>query len=404
MYSLSSQLMNYEWGSPTALPELLARPSDGEPWAELWYGAHPSGPSRILDDGMGRITLGEAIARRPRHILGDMVLARFGPQLPFLLKLIAPDRPLSLQVHPGQDRAREQYAAEDAAGVALDHPERNYRDANHKPEMLYALTEFEALCGFRTARRAAEILEGLQSPVTERIRALLLERPTAVGMRTAFRTLIAPHLAPPPETVTAVANECSARREAGRSPSPRTDAIVERLQEHHPGDPGVLAALLLNPVSLRPGEAMFVPPGDVHAYMSGVGVEIMAASDNVLRAGLTPKHVDVEEMLANVAGTATPPMRIAGENVTAQTQVFYAPVDDFELSITTIDQGERRFEADVLVPGTGPRVLLCLGGDIFAETPYGQKRLRIGEAVFVAADEGALRVGGYGRLAQATVP
>lgn len=404
MYSLSSQLMPYEWGSLTALPELLGRPADGKPWAELWFGAHPSAPSRILDDGMGRITLGEAIARRPRHILGDMVLARFGPQLPFLLKLIAPARPLSLQVHPGQDRAREQFAAEDAAGVAREDPERNYRDPNHKPEMLFALTEFEALCGFRTARRAAEILEGLDFPVTERIRALLLERPTAVGMRTAFRTLIAPHLAPPPEIVTAVADECSARRHAGRSPSPRMDAIVESLQDHHPGDPGVLAALLLNPVSLRPGEAMFVPPGDVHAYMSGVGVEIMAASDNVLRAGLTPKHVDVEEMLANVAGTATPPMRIAGENVTTQTQVFYAPVDDFELSITTIDQGERRFEADVIVPGTGPRVLLCLQGDFLAETSYGQKRLRVGEAVFVAADEGALRVGGYGRLAQATVP
>lgn len=404
MYSLAGQVQHYAWGSPVALPLFLGRPADGKPWAELWLGSHPAAPAVILDTGLTGTALGEAIARQPRQILGEMALARFGPQLPFLLKLIAPDQPLSLQVHPGIERAREQFAAEEAAGVPLDSPVRNYKDPNHKPELLYALTDFEAVCGFRTPRRAAEIVIGLGTAVTDRIAALLLANPTAHGMRAAFNSLIAPHLAPPPDVVAQVAAACVARREAGDSPSPQTDAIVAHLQEHHPGDPGVVAALLLNPVSLRAGEAIYVAPGDVHAYMSGLAVEIMAASDNVLRAGLTVKQVDPDEMLANVSGAAAPPMRIAGERVTPHTEVFYAPVDDFELSVTTLDDHGDPSRPDLVLPGTGPRILLSLGGDIMAATARGQKRLEVGDAVFVAADEGRLHVGGHGLLIQATVP
>lgn len=402
MYSLAGQVQNYAWGSVSVLPEFLGRPGDGRPWAELWLGSHPAAPATVLDAGLIGTSLAETIAKRPKHVLGEMVLARFGPQLPFLLKLIAPSQPLSLQVHPGLERAREQYAAEEAAGIPVDAPSRNYKDPNHKPELLYALRDFEAVCGFRTPRRAAEILEGLGTALTDRLAAHLLANPDAHGMRAAFNSLITPHLAPSADAVGEVAAACAARRADGTGPSPRTDAIVTRLQEHHPGDPGVVAALLLNPVTLRPGEAIYVPPGDVHAYLSGLGVEIMAASDNVLRAGLTVKQVDPDEMLACVSCAAAPPMRIAGERVTPWTEVFYAPVDDFELSVTTLDGDP--FRADVLVPGTGPRILLGLDGDVIAATAYGQRRLRVGDAVFVAADEGRLLVGGHGRVAQATVP
>lgn len=360
MHPLTGQRQSYDWGSPTAIPGLLGTPDDGQPFAELWFGTHPAAPSSIRDDG----TLADAIAADPADALGDVVVARFGPQLPFLLTLIAPARPLSLQVHPALGRAQEQFAAENAAGIPLGDQHRHYRDPNHKPELLYALTDVEAVCGFRTPRRAAEIVSGLGAPVMDRIAALLLETPNAHGMRAAFRSLLAPHYAPPPVVVQEVADACAARLERGDSPSPRMDAIVVRLNRHHPGDPGVLAAMLLNPVSLRPGESIYIPPGDVHAYMSGLGVEVMAASDNVLRAGLTSKAVNVDEMLANVSGAAAPPMRIAGEHITPHTQVFYAPVDDFELSITALplapldDDG-----APVTVPGTGPRIALCISGD-----------------------------------------
>jgi len=400
VHHLTGRRQAYDWGSPTAIPALLGTPADGHPWAEYWLGTHPAAPSTIAGS---TTSLAEAIAADPRANLGDVVLARFGPTLPFLLKLIAPARPLSLQVHPGLERAREQFAAEEAAGIALDSARRNYRDPNHKPELLYALTDFEAVCGFRSPRRAAEIMAGLGTPVTDRIAALLLAKPTANGMRAAFRSLLAEHLAPGPDVVERVARACAARRAGGASPSPRTDAIVERLNRHHPGDPGVLAALLLNPVSLRPGEAIYVPPGDVHAYMSGLGVEIMAASDNVLRAGLTSKQVDVDEMLACISGAAAPPMRIAGEHVSPQTQVFYAPVDDFELSITTLGGDV----AEVWVPGTGPRILLCLEGESSARTDADggeTTTLGPGDAVFVSAGEGRLYVRGRGRLVQATVP
>lgn len=395
MLHLTGRRQAFAWGSPTEIPRLLGVEPDGRPWAEYWLGTHPSAPALIAGT---TTTLAELIAVDPEGSLG-LAFTRFGAQLPFLLKLIAPALPLSLQVHPTLERAREQYAAEDAAGIPLDSPQRSYRDPNHKPELVYALTDFEGVCGFRTPRRAAEIVSGLGTAVTDRIAANLLAHPSANGMRAAFRSLLAPAIAPSRDDVDRVVDACAARLARGESPSPRMDAIVERLGSVHPGDPGVVAVMLLNPVSLRPGEALYIPPGAVHAYMSGLGVEVMAASDNVLRAGLTSKQVNVDEMLACISVAAAPPLRIAGEHVSPHTQVFYAPVEDFELSMTVLGPG-----GPVAVPGTGPRILLCLEGAIEVRTAAAQAHLRPGEAVFVPAAEGRLTASGYGRLAQATVP
>lgn len=401
MWELDGRLQHYAWGSGTALPEFLGRDADGAPWAEVWFGAHPLGPASLRDDAT---TLDAAVAADPHRMLGDAVSRAFSSRLPYLLKVIAPESPLSLQVHPTREHARESFAAENAAGLSLQSPQRSYRDDNHKPEMVVALERFEALCGFRTPSRAAAILADLGTALTDRLHRLLVEHPSAHGMRAALRTLVSPSLRPGPELVAEVAAACRARFEAGRSTSPRIDRTVARLQEHFPGDPGVVAALLLNPVTLRPGEAMFVPPGAIHAYLSGLAVEIMAASDNVLRAGLTPKRVDADEVLQCVSVVAAPPLRVAPERLTPETVAYFAPVDDFELLVTTLEDPPDSTRADHLIPGSGPRILLGLDGDALLSSAARHRRIRRGQAVFVPAAAGELRAGGAGRVVQASVP
>lgn len=404
MWELDSRIQHYDWGSTTAIPEFLGHPADGAPWAEAWYGAHPLAPSTLATGQDAGAGLDAAIAADPRRMLGDGVERAFGARLPYLLKVIAPEKPLSLQVHPDREHAQESFAAETAAGLPLESPLLNYRDDNHKPEMLIALTRFTALCGFRTPRRAAALLEGLGTDLTDRLHTLLTRSPTAHGMRAAFRTLVSSAMRPSPEAVQQVVEACRARADSGHSPSPRIDQTVALLAEHHPGDPGVVAALLLNPVTLRPGEAMFVPAGTLHAYLHGVGLEIMAASDNVLRAGLTPKKVDADEMLQCVSVQAAPPLRVAPERQNATSIAYYAPVDDFELSLTTLTDPPGTFRTRHRVPGGGPRTLLGLEGEVLFQSDLGRHVLPAGKALFVPAAAGQLHAGGSGRFVQASVP
>ncbi|WP_263119007.1 mannose-6-phosphate isomerase, class I [Cellulomonas sp. RIT-PI-Y] len=398
MFGLTTAIQHYAWGSHTAIPELLRIESSEGPVAEAWFGAHASAPSLCRGaDGAAR-PLTEVIAADPERVLGPDVRARFGDSLPYLLKVIAADSPLSLQVHPHLDQARAGFAEEEAAGIAHDAAHRNYRDRNHKPELVFALTRFEAVCGFRAPRRAAELLEGLEVPLAQQLRALLAARPHADGIQAAFTHLLRPESRAGAQAIAEVAAACAARLAAG-SPSPRADRTVVRLQEAFPGDPGVVTSLLLNPVTLQPGDALFVPAGGVHAYLSGVGVEVMASSDNVLRAGLTGKHVDVDQVLRNVDYVAAPPIRIAPERFHGATRVYYAPVDDFELSITRVEDDRVH-----PLPGRGPRELLCLDGALTVRGEGDQIRLQAGEAAFVPASDGSLHVSGAGVLVQAGVP
>ena len=400
LLDLTGRRQRYLWGSSTAIPDFLGEAADGQPWAEHWFGAHPLAPATLPGGG----TLEHAIAQDPAGMLGQDVARAFGGRLPYLVKVIAAERPLSLQVHPSREHAAESFAAEDAAGLPLDSPQRTYRDANHKPEMLVALTRFTALCGFRTPRRAAAILEGLGTDLTDRLHRLLVDNPTAHGMRAAFRILVSASMRPGPEAVDQVVAACRARADAEASPSLRIDRFVTLLAEHHPGDPGVVAALLLNPVTLQPGEAMFVPAGALHAYIDGVGIEIMAASDNVLRAGLTPKKVDADEVLQCVSVTAAPPLRVAPERQNPTSIAYYAPVDDFELAVTALEDPPGVETAPHPVPGSGPRIVLGLDGETTLLTATGSRTLPAGGAVFVPASAGPLHARGHGRFAQASVP
>lgn len=394
---LINPTQDYAWGSSTAIPEVLGEAEAGGPVAELWMGAHPASPSRAILP-TGEVPLDRLIAGEADAMLGRDVVARFGRSLPYLLKLVAVAKPLSLQVHPDIERAREGFAAENAAGIPMRDPRRNYKDMNHKPELVYALTRFEALSGFRAPRRAAELFSGLDAPLAGTLYEVLLAEPTYRGIRTAFRRLLEPELRPTPDEVQAVAEACRRRLDGG-SPSPRADRTVVQLAGAYPGDPGAVTSLLLNPVTLDAGEAMFVPAGGVHAYLQGLAVEVMANSDNVLRAGLTTKHVDVPELLANVDYVAAPPIRVAPEVFHGAAKVFYAPVDDFELSVANVDNG-----GEHPLPGRGPRIVLCVEGTITVRSEDSEETLRRGQSVFVPAAEGRLTVTGHGTVVQADVP
>jgi mannose-6-phosphate isomerase len=291
MHRLENPVQHYAWGSRTVIPALLGQSPDARPWAELWMGAHPSAPSTVA--GSGR-TLLEYVAADPLALLGRDVADRFGGELPFLLKVLAAAQPLSLQAHPSAAQAQAGFAAEESAGIPRDAPHRHYKDPHAKPELLCALEPFEALCGFRPVHETLELLRRLDTDVLDDMRARLHDQPDARGLRAVFEALMR---LPSPDKEGVVGAVVEAARLVGDGAFAREYAWTVRLHEAYPGDPGVVASLLLNLVGLAPGEAIHLAAGNLHAYLGGTGIEIMASSDNVLRGGLTPKHVDVDALL-----------------------------------------------------------------------------------------------------------
>ena len=297
MDRLDNTVRPYAWGSTTAIPELLGIRPTGEPQAELWMGAHPGAPSR-LDRGAGPVPLNEVIDADPRGELGAETVERFGPRLPFLFKILAAGSPLSVQVHPDLAQAQAGYDDEEARGIPVDAPHRNYRDANHKPEMICALGPFNGLCGFRPPAEAADLIERLGvdelKPYVDTLRA----RPESEALREVLAAILTADRAAMAATVNRAA-EAAARLAVEDPDGPYAAAYTAyaRAAAAFPGDPGVVAGMLLNHVTLNPGDALYLGAGVPHAYFDGLGVEIMANSDNVLRCGLTPKHIDVPELL-----------------------------------------------------------------------------------------------------------
>jgi mannose-6-phosphate isomerase len=393
---LDNVIQPYAWGSRTAIAELLGQPSPSASCqAELWMGAHPGAPSR-LRRGSGVQTLLEAIRSAPERELGETVTRRFGENLPFLLKVLAAETPLSLQTHPSLSQAREGFARENALGVPLSASHRNYKDANHKPELIYALTPFDALCGFRRADETLALLEGLGVSALESLLARLRASPDANGISRLFEALMTLPKEQRGPLVDAVVSACAARAGQGSRFAEELRWAV-RLGELYPGDPGVIGALLLNLVRLQPGEAIYLAAGNLHAYLRGVGVEIMANSDNVLRGGCTPKHVDVPELL-RVLDFRCGPIGLVQPTTTDGVEYVYAtPTEEFRLS---------RFQ---LRPGVssrperkGPEILLCTEGT--ARLSVGGESLALprGTSVFVSAADGAYTLEGDGVVFRAT--
>ncbi|MEU9594547.1 mannose-6-phosphate isomerase, class I [Streptomyces sp. NPDC048193] len=381
MDRLDNTVRPYAWGSTTAIPALLGTEPTGEPQAEMWMGAHPGAPSRT-----DRGTLADVVAADPAKELGRASVARFGPRLPFLLKLLAAGAPLSLQVHPDLAQAKEGYDDEERRGVPLDAPHRNYKDANHKPELICALTEFDGLCGFRAPTETAGLLDGLGVASLKPYVDLLRAHPEDAALREVLTAILT---ADPEEMSRTVAETAAACERLGGAYAPYAG-----IAHHYPGDPGVLAALLLNHVRLQPGEALYLGAGIPHAYLNGLGVEIMANSDNVLRCGLTPKHVDVPELLRVVRFEPGDPGVLRPEASPDGEEVYDTPIDEFRLSRHVLPEGTAPRDLTL----AAPQILLCTAGSVRA----GEHDLTPGRSVFVPAGEKA-EVSGNGTLFRATV-
>lgn len=387
LFPLDGAIRDYDWGSPTAIPQLLGRPQTGRPAAELWLGAHPGDPSRIQG---AHADLGAAIAANPVALLGGAVVDRFGPQLPFLVKVIAPAKALSIQVHPNRVQALAGFAAEQALGIRPDDPTRNYPDPNHKPEMLYALNPFEAFCGFRPVGGTLRLLEALAVPDLAPFHAVLSERD---GLRRTFTFLVELDGQRRQAVVDGVVAGCQRLAGTAGEWTAAADAILS-IAKDFPTDIGVALVLLLNHVSLERGDAIYLAPGQLHCYVRGLAVEVMASSDNVLRGGLTPKHVDVPELLAITDFTQLPDPLIR-PRVVEEEAWFDVAVPDFRLSVHELAGLSR-------VPPTGPQILLCTRGEAYVTAGGEHRSLPRGSAAFVAAGCG-LQLSGRATVFRASV-
>jgi mannose-6-phosphate isomerase len=395
MHRLSNTVRPYPWGSTSAIPALLGIPDDGRPKAELWLGAHPDSPS-LLPDGTA---LDEAIASDPTNLVGPEVQAQFGPRLPYLLKVLSAAAPLSLQVHPNSEQAAAGFADEQDRQVPQDAGHRRYRDPFHKPELVVALEPFDALCGLRDPAQTADLLAGLdlEHAAWPHLRALIDGAPAEAALRRTVSWLLGDDERIP-SLVRAVSVAAAAR------PDRPEYATTAALAEAHPGDPGVLVALLLNQVRLAPGEALFLPAGNIHAYLRGTAVEVMASSDNVLRAGLTGKHVDAAELVRITDFTPRPLPLIVPER-DGPVVVYRPEAAEFELAFITLTAAEGGDWHDL--PVEGPRILLVLHGEL--EVASGTReatteRLARGSSVFIPAIPRVLSVRGAGSAVVAGVP
>lgn len=392
---LENPIQDYAWGSRTAIADLLGRPGPSPgPEAELWIGAHPKAPSRIVaPPGLG--TLDQAIQRDPGGLLGHEVCDRFGNELPFLLKVLAAAEPLSIQAHPDQEQARRGWARENAEGIPADAPRRSYRDPNHKPELVCALEPFFALKGFRPADEAARNLEPVARPeFTAELGRLAREHSPS-----SLRALFARLMTLDGEEQASVLKRSTAEAARRRHADPAWE-WVGRLMTRYPADLSVLSPLYLNLVTLAPGEALFLPAGELHAYLGGTALEIMANSDNVLRGGLTPKHVDVPELLSVLVFEGRPPEVLRAQESAPGERTFRTPAREFELGLLHV-AAARPFLPSA---GRGVEILLALRGDMVvrvgeATIPFGQ-----GRSVFVPASVPSYTLEGEGRVCRARVP
>ena len=401
IFAIEGVTMPYAWGARDLLAEFLGRPASGGPEAELWIGAHPAGPARLIPPAPAA-DLAALIEAQPERILGQEVHARFG-RLPFLLKILAIDAPLSLQTHPDGEQARRGFAAEEEAGKPRDAPDRNYRDDSHKPELLLALSEVEALCGFRQPEQRAEILRRLE--LKPWLDAAPARADEAAEMEALFRAVFALDAQQRKTAIAHVARAIDTGALAGESDFEATAKWFITAREHFSDDAGLLALLFLRHVSLAPGQALYLPARRLHAYLCGMGVELMASSDNVLRAGLTPKHVDVEELCRVLDFDSAVPAVQTGEPLVsahgASQTLYRTPSPEFALARMEIDGGRLSLR--------GPALVLADRGEITlteessrAGNPDPPTTLRQGGQAICAGDSD-YRVSGRGSLFVATV-
>jgi len=387
---LLPRVRNYDWGTLDFIPRLRGREPTGRPEAELWFGAHPDAPADVVlgSSEAGSIPLDRLIANRPIEVLGR------GADLPFLTKVLSAGRPLSIQAHPSREQAARGFAAESGDGTQRGDEAPDYRDPNHKPELLYALTPFSALSGFRPPVEATGLLAALGveelEPHVERLMSegVAAYRPLLEALRGLAGTDMA-------------ARAVDAARRAAEDADPELSEAtrwIDRIAAHHPKDPLVIAPLILRLVHLDPGQALFTGPGVPHSYLEGSGVEVMANSDNVLRLGLTSKRVDAGELLEilvyEAAGDANLEPEVEEFPWGSRTN-FTPPAEDFRLEVLNLAG-----RSPVPLAGDDSvRIVLALDGEVEVLNAAGAERLLPGQAALLSASATAVTATGTGTVA-----
>ena len=394
---LKNSIQEYAWGSRTAIPELLGQsvPAD-KPQAELWMGAHPKAPSQVFADGLWR-SLPEVIQESPEETLGQEVAVRFSNKLPFLFKVLAAAKPLSIQAHPNKEQAGQGFARENELGIPLDAGHRNYRDDNHKPEIICALTPFWALNGFRKIEETLSLLEEARIPGLAEIVLFLRSHPNRDGLKKFFNHLMTTDSGKQGKIVEQAVNYAEKRTHE----EPVWTWMI-KLNEEYPGDMGVLSPIFLNLVRLEPQQAMYLPAGELHGYLEGVGIELMANSDNVLRGGLTPKHIDVQELLAVLNFTDGDLNILSPENLTPGEAIYSTEAEEFVLSVIRINKA-----APFSSPGgRSVEMMMCTEGEVsVTDLSAGDiTRLTRGISIIVPAAVEQYSIEGDGILYKAAVP
>lgn len=382
MHLLRNGVQHYDWGSTDAIPKFVGDRRTGVPVAEMWMGTHPLKPSFVVD--------GEGHEKPLSDVAGD---------LPFMAKFLAADRPLSLQVHPSRSMAEVGFAREEEAGVPLDAPQRVYKDRNHKPEMVYALTTFDSLIGFRPTAEILRVLGPLNTPLSQRLADDLRADPGFASIVRRLEWLLTAGVEA--AEVHQIVGACRTLASLGMDIK-RAYATAVEIAEHHPDDIGVVISLLLNRMTLQPGEAAYLETGVIHAHLHGLCLEVMATSDNVLRAGLTSKHIDPAGLVACLASGMARVARVTPDFVDYDTEVFSPAGSGFALAVTQISSAAPEGVDLVRTDGS---LLICTGGEVAVTTEAGEKlTLARGESLYLSPDDRGAAVHGLGEVAQVYVP
>jgi mannose-6-phosphate isomerase len=394
---LKNPVQEYAWGSYTAIQELLGKPlPSGRPMAEMWMGAHSKAPSEVLI-GEQWMSLDEVIKGSPESILGKKVAEKFANKLPFLFKVLAVSRPLSVQVHPNLEQAREGFARENRLHIPLDAPNRNYRDDNHKPELLLAVTCFTCLKGFRRIKEIIGLMERIAPKGLSDELTLLRKKPEASGLESFFNSLMTMDKSRRKK----VLGEAVSLAEKRADQDPAFHWMVE-LNREYPEDIGVFSPVILNLVELRPGDAMYLEAGEPHCYLNGLSMELMANSDNVLRGGLTPKHTDVPELLKLLDFKTGPALPVRPEGIGPCESAYQTPAREFMLSVISVDKG-KAFESP---RNRSVEILICMEGEAdIADLGSGEVLALIkGRSFIIPSAVSQYRIHGMATLYKATVP
>lgn len=394
---MKNTVQKYAWGSTSAIQALLGETNLAhEPAAELWMGAHPKAPSLVRYNGQWR-SLTDLIARQPQAILGSQVAEKFNHQLPYLFKVLAAAKPLSIQAHPGLEQARQGFEIENKKGIPLNAANRNYKDANHKPECICALSAFWALYGFRKISDIL-LLMGTICPVgLGNELAQLKTDSDPGGLKVFFTKLMTMASEQKKQVIDEVTRQVQQRREENSA-----YYWTARLAAGYPDDIGFMAPLYLNLIQLNPGQALFLPAGELHAYLEGTGIELMANSDNVLRGGLTPKHIDVTELLKVLNFKPRRIEILQAKHKTAAEKFYATPAEEFTLSSISVAAGD-----DYRVSGTqSAEILLCIEGEGRLEdhSSHASVHIKKGDSAIITAATGSYSIKGEAAFYKAAVP